>query len=156
MLSDERIERLLEEEKPEIDARALRTALTSSPPKQLHHRAKKTIHGRNGNSFVLHLRQSALDPYAFSVILAYLPKTGPEIILRRHNGRNHRHANKIEGTSFTNAFHVHQATERYQAAGFDTEGYAEPTDEFYDLATALDAMLRVAHFQHPSQTSFPP
>jgi len=118
MLSDERIEGLLEEEKGPVDALALRTALRSAPIRRHSRRASKRVRGRRHSWFVLHLRQNELDKYDFSVILTYLPHSGPEKInLRRHNGRNHRHVNKLERTSFTGVCHVHQATERYQAAG---------------------------------------
>lgn len=97
-----------------------------------------------------------LDAYDFSVILAFVPTSGGEVILRRHNGRNHRHKNHLEGTELTGRFHAHIATERYQGAGSPIDGYAEPTEDFSDLATALDAMLRVASFQMPDQTSLLP
>jgi hypothetical protein len=153
MLTDDRIERLLEEEKASIDARAFRSALATASPRRSQRRAKTKVRGESGTTFILHLRQNVLDAYDFSVILAYLPQTGAEIILRRHNGRNHRHRNHLEGSSFTSSFHIHYATERYQAAGFAIDGYAERTDAFHDLATALDAMLRVANFEPPAQTS---
>jgi len=153
MFTDDRIERLLEEEKPAVDAHSLRTALSGAAMRNGHRRARVRVRGELGNYFALHLRQSVLDAYDFSVILAFVPTSGGEVILRRHNGRNHRHKNHLEGTEFTGRFHAHIATERYQAAGFPIDGYAEPTEDFSDLATALDAMLRVANFQMPDQIS---
>jgi len=45
------------------------------------------------------------------------------------------------------------ATERYQQHGHDIDGYAEVTEDFDSLATALDAMLRAAGFRPPAQGS---
>lgn len=98
-----------------------------------------------------------LDPFDFSVILAFVPSSGGDIILRRHNGRGHRHVNKLEGTRIAStAFHIHYATERYQQHGYEIDGYAQETTLFADLATALDAMLIAANFDPPDQTSLWP
>jgi hypothetical protein len=153
MLTDERIKGLLDEPKPEVDSQELRRALNSAAVRRCYRRAKARVKGERGSWFVVHLRQNTLDPYDFSVILTFLPPTGAEINLRRHNGRNHRHRNKLEGTSFTNSFHIHEATERYQEAGHDIDGYARATTDFHDLATALDAMLAAANFARPAQGS---
>lgn len=154
MLTDLRIQRLLQEEKPTVEASALLRQFSSSDPKHGHRRLTKRVRGENGSVFALHLRQSTLDPYDFSVILAFVPTSGSsEIILRRHNGKSHPHKNKIEGNRLPSTFHVHIATERYQERGHDIDGYAEVTSDFDSLATAVDAMLGVANFQPPAQTS---
>ncbi len=154
MLTDARIAQLLQEAKPTLDAQILLAALSRSAPRLSHRRATAKVVGRRGTRFAVHLRQSSIDPYDFSVILtASLGASGPELRLRRHNGKGHAHANKIEGTRLPSTFHVHIATERYQQRGFDIDGYAEVTTAFSDLATALDAMLRVANFEPPDQGS---
>jgi hypothetical protein len=38
-------------------------------------------------------------------------------------------------------FHVHVATERYQAAGFKEDSYAEATNSYIDLPGAIDTCL---------------
>jgi hypothetical protein len=154
MLTDSRIAQLLQEAKPTLDAQALLAALRRSAPRHGHRRAARRFVGDRGTSFAIHLRQSAIDAYAFSVILTVsLADNGPELRLRRHNGRGHSHVNKIEGTRLPSTFHVHIATERYQQRGFDIDGFAEATTAFSDLATALDAMLRAANFTPPDQGS---
>jgi hypothetical protein len=52
-------------------------------------------------------------------------------------------------------FHVHVATERYQAAGFKEDSYAEATNSYIDLPGAIRHMLNVANFEPPAQTSLP-
>jgi hypothetical protein len=154
MLSDDRIKRLLQEGKPNFEPRSILKAFAESNPKHGHRRLTRRFRGDKGTAFALHLRQSTIDPYDFSVILAFEPLTGGgETILRRHNGRGHAHRNEIEGTRLPSTFHVHMATERYQQHGHDIDGYAEATTDFDSLATGLDEMLRVAHFKPPAQPS---
>jgi hypothetical protein len=152
LLTDEEITRLLTEPKPTVNAVALLHAFVRSPSVRGHRRATRTVVGAAGSRFDLHLRQGTFSPYDFSVILAFVSARGGEAILRRHNGRGHPHRNKLERTTIgRERFHVHIATERYQLAGLSIDGYAEATDAFSDLATALDAMLDVAGFEPPAQ-----
>lgn len=152
MLTDQRIERLLREGKPTIETRRLLRAFAASDPRHGHRRLVRRFVGDSGTAFALHLRQSSLDAYDFSVILTLVPLGGgPEINLLRHNGRGHTHRNKIEKTRLPSTFHVHIATERYQQHGYEIDGYAEATTTFDSLATALDAMLRVASFRPPNE-----
>jgi hypothetical protein len=154
LLTDNTIARLLAEPKPEVDAGALLHALNRSRPQRGHQRAQRSVSGDRGNEFHLHLRRGIFQLNDFSVILAYVPASGQELILRRHNGNGHVHRNRIEQTSFgRDVFHVHEATERYQLRGLSIDGFARATDEYDDLATALDAMLRVAGFRAPAQPS---
>ena len=46
-------------------------------------------------------------------------------------------------------FHRHLATERYQKAGLKIDGYAEQTNDYSDIRTAQDAMIRDAGFVLP-------
>ncbi len=58
-----------------------------------------------------------------------------------------RHTNRWEkerdlpNSSFNPAFHIHQATERYQIAGYAIDGYAETTEEYSSYEAALAAFL---------------
>ena len=81
---------------------------------------------KKGVYFYIILRQNLLYPRDFSVVLGYkLPDTGRLFRLRRYDSKA-EHRNRIERQRFTD-FHVHQATARYQARGFDEDGYAEPS-----------------------------
>ena len=96
--------------------------------------------GEDGSVFRIILRQNRLNPLDFAAIFAYrLPDTGRLFHLRRYDSRA-EHRNPIERQRFT-AYHVHQATARYQARGFDEEGYAEPSDRFTDLHGALQCLF---------------
>jgi hypothetical protein len=52
------------------------------------------------------------------------------------------------------SFHIHQATERYQEAGWYEETYAEPTDRFADLHGAIKCMLKDCGFILPEGEQF--
>jgi len=150
LLTDAQITGLLDERKPEVDPRTLLRTFANLTPTHSHRRHAITVTGEGGNRFQLSLRQSVLDPYDFSVILTVVRPDG-SLNLRRHNGTSHAHSNPIEGDGFQGVCHVHEATERYQQRGSDAEHFARPTTEFSDLATAVNAMLRAASFQSPSQ-----
>lgn len=105
------------------------------------------VEGGHGTDFRLIIRQSAINVLDFSVILGYRPGSGPRLFrLRRYNGRSHEHRNRIEGDRFYD-FHIHQATERYQALGGDEDAYAMPTDRFADLAGAIGACIEDCSFR---------
>jgi hypothetical protein len=115
-----------------------------------HRKATFDVMGDNGNAFVIILRQSLFNDLDFSVILGTpMPGTTTLFILRRYNGRSHQHRNKIEKTRFQ-GFHIHTATERYQEADYDEEGYAEPTDRYDSFAGALRCLLDDAGFYDPT------
>lgn len=152
LLTDAEISALLAEQKPEVDPHKLLQTFANTTPKDGHRRNAITVNGAAGDRFQLSLRQSILDPYDFSVILTVIRPDG-SLNLRRHNGTSHAHSNPIEGDKFQGVCHIHEATERYQRRGSDAEHFARATTHFSDLATALNAMLRIASFQPPSQLS---
>ena len=117
--------------------------------------AMRTVAAADGGSFILRARQNVLDPYDFSIILSYQAAAGSEFILRRHNGPSHVHRNPIEASRFAGVCHIHEATERYQLRGSNAEHYAEPTNRFHDVATALACMLDDANFEPPAEAPFP-
>ncbi|HPA46929.1 MAG TPA: hypothetical protein PK395_14280, partial [bacterium] len=102
-----------------------------------------------GSDFQVILRQSSLNHLDFSVILAVCPReTNLSFRLRRYNGKSHEHTNRIEGTKFFD-FHVHTATERYQDLGVKEDSFAEPTERFSDLSSALNCMFQECAFDVP-------
>jgi len=121
--------------------------------KQGHTEADLHVTGDGGSTFYLRIRQSTTNPLDFSVILSHeLPNTNRTVNLRRYNGKSHEHANKLEGTRFYD-FHVHTATQRYQAEGKHEEGYAEPTDRYATSDEALECMLRECGFVEEETTA---
>ena len=121
-------------------------------PKRGHRERSLDVAGASGNEFRVILRQSSLNKLNFSLILAVrVPNTNQFFRLRRCNGKSHKHRNLIEGTSFYE-FHIHIATERYQARGSDEDGYAEVTDSYSDFAGALQQMLAAGNFVIPPGT----
>ena len=49
-------------------------------------------------------------------------------------------------------FHIHTATERYQEAGYAEEHYAETTNRYADLSSAIQCMLQDCAFELPPGT----
>ncbi len=100
------------------------------------------INRPDGSLFIMKIRQSLENALAFSVILALQPKGKSELfILRRYNGKNHRHRNRIEKDIAFYDFHIHTATERYQNEGMYEEGYAVVTDRYVDLNGAIESLI---------------
>lgn len=117
--------------------------------------AMRKVPAAGEGSFILRVRQNTLNAYDFSIVLSYQPEGGSELILRRHNGPSHQHRNPVEGSRFSDVCHIHEATERYQLRGSSAEHYAEPTERFHDVATALACMLSDANFEPPAAAPFP-
>ena len=96
--------------------------------------------GEEGSTFNIVLRQNLSNARDFSAVFGYkLPDTRRIFRLRRYDSRA-EHKNLIEWQRFTE-YHIHKATARYQARGFDEEGYAEPSDLFTDLHEALQRLF---------------
>ena len=110
--------------------------------KRGHKEYDLTIRRSDGGEFKIIIRQAMENALAFSVILGFVPKEKTEVfILRRYNGKNHRHGNKLEGQPAFYDFHVHTATERYQIVGMNEETYAEATDRYGDLNGAIEVLI---------------
>jgi hypothetical protein len=151
ILDDTQIAALISQPKPTVEP----GALTPTVRKGAHRETQRSITTAQGSSFRLIVRQSTLDPFDFSVILGYeLPDTTRVFRLRRHNGNSHDHPNRIEQT-VARGFHVHLATERYQLAGYEEDGYAETTNSYSDLVGAIRSMIALANFKPPPQESLP-
>lgn len=110
--------------------------------KRSHSEAEVTVTGANGSEFKLLFRRNAINQLDFSAILAVrLPRAGRVFRLRRYNGLSHIHTNRIERQTIMYAFHIHYATERYQAIGMDEESYAEATSRYHDFDSAVECLI---------------
>jgi hypothetical protein len=116
--------------------------------KRGHEEREIEVKSSDGSEFHLILRQSMHNKLDFSVILAYrLPGSTELFRLRRYNGKHGEHTNRLEAASPFYDFHVHLATARYQELGMAEDTYAEPTDRYSDLDTALQCMLSECGFE---------
>ena len=101
-----------------------RDSLQNSKRKKQHKESKLIVENRDGSEFHIILRQSISNPNDFSLILAYRQvNTSSLFRLRRYNGKNHQHRNIIERISFSDTFHIHEATQRYQDHGMREDAY---------------------------------
>ncbi len=83
-----------------------------------------------------------------TIVAVNIPSLKKHFILRRYNGCNHEHTNKIEAETIT-GFHIHIATERYQKYKQKAEGYAQKTDRYNNVNGALQCLLEDANFEEP-------
>jgi len=117
-------------------------SLFQTREKKGHKERELTLQRSDSSQFKVILRQNSVNPLDFSLILAYIPpKTTALFRLRRYNGKSHQHTNKIERETFYK-FHIHEATERYQLAGFDEDGFAVVSPEYADIRGALDCFIK--------------
>ncbi|MBT9159680.1 MAG: hypothetical protein AAGB97_03350 [Dehalococcoidia bacterium] len=117
-------------------------SLFQTKSKKGHKEQELSLPRTDGSQFKVIWRENRINPLDFSLILAYIPpKTTALFRLRRYNGKSHQHTNKIEGETFYD-FHIHQATERYQASGFEEDGFAITSLEYADIHGALDCFIR--------------
>ena len=139
ILDDNEILQLMKEQKPfPIDY----GNLFKTKDKRGHKEQELSISRVDGSKFKVVLRQNQVNILDFSLILAYVPKNKTSVFrLRRYNGKSHQHSNKIEKEIFYE-FHVHQATERYQRAGFDEDAYAIPSVEYANINEAFDCFVK--------------
>jgi hypothetical protein len=155
ILSDTEIQQLLQEHKPLPENWETRLRLIPKSQEAFHQR-DYPVQGSNGHEFRLILRSNHLHHQDFSVLLIFKDTDGTEYVLRRHNGTHpSKHTNEYEKRqNLPNAelpicFHRHLATERYQRAGLRIDGYAEQTNDYNDIHTAQNAMIRDARFVLP-------
>ena len=106
-----------------------------------HKRSSFEINRPDGSRFIIKLRQNQNNINDFSAIIGFQEKgNNTSFILRRYNGKSHEHSNRIEGNKFY-YFHIHIATQRYQDDGRKEESYAEESDQYTDLTSALRCLL---------------
>jgi len=77
-----------------------------------------------------------------------VPQSNQLFRLRRYNGKSHEHTNRLEGVTFYD-FHIHIATERYQAVGMREDAYAEPTDRYGDFHAAFSCLIKDVNINVP-------
>ena len=155
ILKDDEIAQLLVEKKPlpedwegKLEPRAKQNVAFSQ--------CELKVLGVSGKDFRVVIRQAAGNLEDFSIILMYRDIDGSEYRLSRFNGRHpSEHTNKVEkhegksGVSFRNVCHIHRATERYQLAGLDIDGFAEPTTVYNSFNGALRTFLDFYNFARP-------
>ena len=147
-LTDREIDELINESKP-LQSEWRRKFKTKA--KHGHRERELDVAGVNGSQFRIILRESSSNPLGFSVILALVPATTNQLFrLRRYNGKDHEHTNRLENQSFYD-FHIHEATERYQLSGLREDAFAEPTDRFSDFDSAVVCLLRDCTFTLPDE-----
>lgn len=152
LLTDDQITRLLSEPKPlPVNFRTrLRTREKSGHSQR---QRDLPIVGGAGSEFRLFIRESVIDPLEFTIGLTYrMPHSNIEFRLRRYDGKSHFHTNRLDGTPGFFDFHIHYATERYQAAGRPEDAYAVVTDAYSDAAGALAQMINDCGFVLPEET----
>ena len=146
IFTDQEVSQLLNERK----------VLPDNWPTQVRFRNKRghkefdlDIIGDLGNAFRVILRRNSRNQFNFSVILAvHIPLSNQLFRLRRCNGKSHKHTNPLEGMTFYD-YHIHRATERYQAIGSNEDTYAEVTTKYSNYSEALKLMLEEGSFVEP-------
>lgn len=154
ILSDNEISELMKEPKPFPDNYQ---NLFQTKSKKGHKEQELSIPRSDGSQFKVILRQNQINPLDFSLILGYVPPKKTTVFrLRRYNSKSHPHTNSIEKRNFYD-FHIHQATERYQKAGFDEDAYAQPYPGYANVQGALDCMVEDCAIILPAnrQLTFP-
>lgn len=105
--------------------------------------------GVEANEYRLIFRRNLINHLDFSLILAVRTPDSTRLFrLRRYNGATHRHQNRIERNRLY-GFHIHVATERYQVRGMREDGFAEPTDRYFDFESARQCLFEDANIQPP-------
>jgi len=154
-LSDSEIDQLIKLPKPLPPDYRNRLRTRARPYSSQHEEAQLEVSIENTGTFRVIVRKNRINPVDFCVILGYVP---PERIrlfrLRRYNGL-HRHTNRLEGNDFRDC-HVHYATQRYQEAGWDIDGYAEPTERYGTVDQALEVLLDDCNFVRPEMERIQP
>jgi len=159
ILTDEEIDRLLQEPKP-LPAN-WESRLRPRPKSNFRFKQRDCeIKGKNGHVFRIIIRQSTINLFDFSIILIFRDEDGTEFSLCRYNGKHSQHTNRLEkakglaDSSFRNAFHIHIATQRYQEEGLNIDGYAEVTNKYSSFDTALCTFVRTNGFSVPGDEPF--
>jgi hypothetical protein len=142
LLTDAEIRLLLDE--PKILPRSFERKSVLKP-RRGHSEAQFDLGSSSDHSFCIILRQSHFNTLDFSAILGYHLMAPQKIfLLKRYNGKSHQHTNSIENETFYD-FHIHEATERYQAMGCNEERYAVVTARYSTLLQAFDCLAVDCH-----------
>lgn len=146
--SDQDIQAFLAEPKPLPENYERHLRLRN---KRGHKEQELEIKGEGDHVFRLILRQCDINKFDFSVILGVIPQGSNQLFrLCRYNGKSHEHTNIIENQTFYD-YHIHTATERYQALGMKEDAFAEPTSRFSDFRSAYYCIIEDCEFITPSE-----
>lgn len=148
IISDNIIKQRIEEKKIVIsDLRRIEFKLKGG----MHEEKHIQIKGISETVYTIILRRNAQYHNNFSVILSYRPVERAGVFnLRRYNTTHPAiHSNDIEQTSFFNQYHIHYATERYQILGLPEDKYAEVTNRYSDINSALDCLISDCNISYP-------
>jgi hypothetical protein len=147
-LTDDEINKLVTLSKPLPPDYRIRLRTRTRSYSDVHEEASLDVEMSEFGTFRIILRKNKLNPLDFSAILGFIPPERIKLFrLRRYNG-THKHTNKIERESFRSC-HIHLATQRYQEAGWDIDGYAQPSNKYSGLESALDILLNECNFIKP-------
>ena len=117
-------------------------------------RSKINVRDDFENRFEVFVRVNNEIPGDFSVGVIYRPEGYDKgIVLRRYNGNSHSHTNKIEREKIVRKFHIHEATERYQDAGYKAEDYATISTGYSTYQEAIDRMIDECNLRVKGQFS---
>ena len=123
---------------------------TNTVAKLGHREGHLNIRGDDGTEFRVIFRENLTNRHDFTVILGVRdPGSGQIFRVRRYNGRSHEHTNHIEGETFYD-YHIHRATERYQDLGAREDAFAERTDRYDSLESAMRCLFADAAFAVPA------
>jgi hypothetical protein len=92
--------------------------------------------------FAVYTRLNLLMASDYSAGIRWIRPSGDEVPLARYNGPSHEHTNRIERDRMSFQTHVHLATERYQQAGYKTDGFARAINDYQDIDSALVVLCR--------------
>lgn len=101
----------------------------------------KLVDSRNEHSFKVFVRAHIILKNNFSCGLLWYIPSGETLTLRRYNGSSHSHKNHLENVRFAENCHIHKAKETYIAAGIKADGFAEETDRYDNVETALQCLI---------------
>jgi hypothetical protein len=149
--NDKEIINLINE--PKIVEATLKDFFDGLKEKKGHREYDYTILRGDGSCFKIKLRQSVENTLDFSAIIGFVPQNSNSwFILKRYNGKSHKHTNRLEKEEEFYDFHIHVATERYQNIGSKVEHYAEKTDRYTNLRGALRCLFDDCNVSLPNET----
>ena len=100
------------------------------------------------------IRQNTDRPTNFSVILVYKDAKNGEQTIVRYNGNHGDHKNRLEKETIKGP-HIHRMTERYQLNSTHPDGYAEATDRYSDLNSAVQRFMEDMNIRDIKQKGHP-
>jgi hypothetical protein len=112
--------------------------------------AETELSSENGR-FILKIRINKVIDNDFSVILLWEDSERRWHTIRRHNSNTHNHTNVIEKNDTKWEYHKHMITERYQNFGDKEEDYAEATQDYNSVESAINSMMNDCNIHYSRQ-----